>query len=70
MDHLLPRRAHAGFHIAAGRFARRILEALMRGLEQSRQRRALAQLSDDMLRDIGLTRRDIAPELSKPFWRR
>jgi uncharacterized protein YjiS (DUF1127 family) len=69
MDHLLPRRAKAGYHITAGRRAKGILKALARSLERSRQRRALAQLSDDLLRDIGLTRHDIASEVSKPFWR-
>jgi uncharacterized protein YjiS (DUF1127 family) len=38
-------------------------------LERSRQRRALAQLSDHMLRDIGLTRADAWAEAAKPFWR-
>jgi uncharacterized protein YjiS (DUF1127 family) len=38
-------------------------------LERSRQRRQLAQLSDHMLRDIGLTRVDAWAEAEKPFWR-
>jgi uncharacterized protein YjiS (DUF1127 family) len=38
-------------------------------LERSRQRRQLAQLSDHMLRDIGLTRADAWHEAEKPFWR-
>jgi uncharacterized protein YjiS (DUF1127 family) len=39
------------------------------GAERSRQRRALAQLNDFDLRDIGLTRSDAAGEAAKPFWR-
>ena len=38
-------------------------------LDRSRQRRQLAQLSDHMLRDIGLTRADAWAEADKPFWR-
>jgi len=36
---------------------------------RSRQRRALAGLDDAMLKDIGLSRADIAFEAAKPFWR-
>ena len=32
-------------------------------------RRAMAMLSDHVLRDIGLTRNDVERELLKPFWR-
>jgi uncharacterized protein YjiS (DUF1127 family) len=38
-------------------------------LERSRQRRQLGELSDQMLRDIGLTRADAWTEIDKPFWR-
>jgi uncharacterized protein YjiS (DUF1127 family) len=31
--------------------------------------RAMAMLSDHLLRDIGLTRHDVERELMKPFWR-
>jgi uncharacterized protein YjiS (DUF1127 family) len=34
-----------------------------------RQRRALAELDDKMLQDIGITRYDVARECGKPFWR-
>ena len=37
--------------------------------ERSRQRRDLAQLSDHMLRDIGLSRAEVWVERGKPFWR-
>jgi uncharacterized protein YjiS (DUF1127 family) len=33
-----------------------------------RDRRALAAMSDVMLRDVGLTRADIDRELVQPFW--
>ena len=69
MDHLLSCRADAGYRVVLGRIALRILRATYRGLERSRQRRALAQLSDAMLQDIGVTRDDVARESAKPFWR-
>jgi uncharacterized protein YjiS (DUF1127 family) len=34
-----------------------------------RQRRDLLRLSDDMLKDVGLTRADIEGEFAKGFWR-
>jgi uncharacterized protein YjiS (DUF1127 family) len=36
---------------------------------RARQRRHLAELSDYMLRDLGLTRADVFRETRKPFWR-
>jgi uncharacterized protein YjiS (DUF1127 family) len=44
-------------------------EQVLGWLERVHQRRHLAQLSDHMLKDIGLTRADVETELSKPFWR-
>ena len=37
-------------------------------IERMRQREALASLSDEMLRDIGITRVEAARESRKPFW--
>jgi uncharacterized protein YjiS (DUF1127 family) len=36
--------------------------------DRARQRRQLAELNDYMLRDIGLTRADVAAEIRKSFW--
>ncbi len=36
--------------------------------ERARQRRALGQLDDYMLRDLGLTRLDVNREAARPFW--
>ncbi len=33
-----------------------------------RQRQQLAALSDEMLKDLGLSRADIETEASRPFW--
>jgi uncharacterized protein YjiS (DUF1127 family) len=38
-------------------------------MERSQQRRALAELDDRLLRDIGLTREDALQECANPFWR-
>jgi uncharacterized protein YjiS (DUF1127 family) len=43
---------------------------LRRCAERSAQRRALAELDDDRLRDIGLTRAEAQAEAAMPFWRR
>jgi uncharacterized protein YjiS (DUF1127 family) len=37
--------------------------------ERGRSRRALVELNDHMLKDIGITRLDALREASKPFWR-
>jgi uncharacterized protein YjiS (DUF1127 family) len=37
---------------------------------RARQPRALAQLDDNALKDIGVTRRQADAEASKPFWRK
>ena len=36
---------------------------------RSRERRALAQLDDNALKDIGVTRRQANGEAAKPFWK-
>jgi uncharacterized protein YjiS (DUF1127 family) len=43
---------------------------LWRCAERSAQRRALAELDDERLRDIGRTRAEAQAEAAKPFWRR
>lgn len=44
------------------------LKSARQSMERFRQRRALGQLDDRMLRDIGLTRLDVEQEITKPFW--
>jgi uncharacterized protein YjiS (DUF1127 family) len=51
-----------GSHLARG------LDRLLLWAETSRQRHQLAELSDHMLRDIGLSRADVLAEATKPFW--
>ena len=47
----------------------KMLDAYLAWAEVSRQRRALLALSDDMLKDIGISRAQADIEGSKPFWR-
>ena len=45
------------------------LARLLRWHERARQRRQLMQLSDHLLRDLGITRATALGEAEKPFWR-
>lgn len=45
-------------------------EVLLVWQERIRDRRRLLELSDHMLKDIGITRIDALREAGKPFWRR
>ena len=47
----------------------RVTNLLLTWNTRGRQRHDLANLNDDALRDIGLTRADVRREISKPFWR-
>ena len=46
-----------------------VIEDMLAWFERVRQRRQLGELSDHMLKDIGLTRADVEAEVTKPFWR-
>ena len=47
----------------------RLIETPITWLERIRERRQLAGLSDDMLKDIGVSRADVEHVVEKPFWR-
>ncbi len=49
--------------------ALRAFATLLLWQRRADQRRALAQLDDRMLLDLGLSRSEVAVELRKPFWR-
>ena len=44
------------------------LPPLRRWARTARERRHLAEMSDHMLRDIGLTRAEALDEAARPFW--
>ncbi|ANK85231.1 MULTISPECIES: DUF1127 domain-containing protein [unclassified Rhizobium] len=51
------------------RWGRRLLSVIECRLEKRRSRRKLSELTDDELRDIGLTRAQATAEISKSwFW--
>jgi uncharacterized protein YjiS (DUF1127 family) len=45
-----------------------IKRVLLRWLTLYHQRQELARLSDDTLKDIGMSRADIEREVARPFW--
>ena len=47
----------------------RLLRLLQKYYSTAKQRHALSQLSDDQLKDIGITRVDALQEAGKPFWK-
>lgn len=47
----------------------RLIETPIAWLDRMRERRQLAGLSDDMLKDIGVSRADVEHVVEKPFWR-
>ena len=47
----------------------RATDAILTWHERARSRVHLSQLDERALRDLGLTRRDVMVETSKPFWR-
>lgn len=54
---------------SASLWARHMAERLQLWRERRRQRRALASVSDHMLKDMGLTRADAGRESEKQFWK-
>lgn len=51
------------------RWGRRLLAAIEHRLEKRRSRRTLSELTDDELRDVGLTRAQAAAETAKSWFR-
>ena len=45
------------------------LDMIQLWIDRHHQRRQLAQLSEHMLKDIGLSQADIYSEIHKPFWK-
>ncbi|MHC6224656.1 DUF1127 domain-containing protein [Pseudomonas sp. X10] len=49
-------------------FALAMVRRLARWQQLYRQRQELASLSEETLRDLGLTRADVLQEVERPFW--
>lgn len=45
-----------------------LLDLVHTWTDVAKQRRHLASMDDRMLRDIGLSRADVAREIDRPFW--
>lgn len=54
---------------AFGLFSQAVMNKLLDVMEIRRQRRALENLDDRLLKDIGLTRCDVEKEVARPVWR-
>lgn len=48
---------------------RQALTSIKRMWNRHQQRRALMNMPDYLLRDIGMTKYDVAKEVRKPFWK-
>lgn len=72
MNSLTERKGRTHFHDDPARWPARILasawNALVAWQSRASRRSHLDALDDRMLRDVGLSRRDIQPEIDKPFW--
>ncbi|WP_029404784.1 DUF1127 domain-containing protein [Stutzerimonas stutzeri] len=55
-------------HFSLAAMLRAAWQQLRRWNSLYRQRQQLASLSDEMLKDIGLSRADIESETIRPFW--
>ncbi len=58
-----------GIRSGVGQLLLRIRQTVDMWYDRARQRRHLAALDDNLLRDIGIDRASVWREVSKPFWR-
>ena len=65
---LVPKADPLPFRLARGAMAA-TLQQLLLWQERASQRHRLSMIDGQALRDVGLTRADLAPEIRKPFWR-
>jgi uncharacterized protein YjiS (DUF1127 family) len=65
----LPGRRSGAWSLGHPHGIRAWLHVVGRWCARSRQRRALTDLDDRLLRDIGVSRSAAAREAAKPFWR-
>jgi uncharacterized protein YjiS (DUF1127 family) len=62
-------RAEGDLRSAVRRGLLHIVEAFLAWHDRARERRALMEMSDQTLRDIGISRADAWREAARPFWR-
>jgi len=65
----VPGTSPAGLGTRRASLLNRVLDRLACWQGRARMRRALGELDDRMLRDVGLSRLDVRAETAKPFWR-
>lgn len=61
----------ASYHVhkvPAAPLWKRAMQRVLHWHELARQRHELASMSDEALKDIGLSRADIQQEVERPFW--
>ena len=63
------RQATIDLPAAVRRGLMQIAEAFLAWHDRARERRALMELSDHMLHDLGISRADACREAARPFWR-
>lgn len=70
IDTLPGTRAHAGrIHRSGTERFIQFMRTVAFWRQRARERRALSELSDELLNDIGVSRADAMREAGKPFWR-
>ena len=68
LRHRLDLRSIAVVGLFTGTIAR-VIDCLWEWRSRAHERRRLAELSDSMLKDIGVSRAEASTEFEKPFWR-
>jgi uncharacterized protein YjiS (DUF1127 family) len=58
-----------GILASLGKVAVRAVDTLLQWQQRSMERHHLSALNDHLLKDVGLSRADVAQESGKPFWR-
>ncbi len=69
MTHLVADPVVVGHSQPGVGFGRRLLETLLVWDARYRERLRLRDLPEERLRDLGMTRPDVARETSRPIWR-
>lgn len=68
-DHTIPAPVARSGNTIAASLATRLVDRLLDWMDRARARHSLAALTENELKDIGLSRGDVEYEIRKPFWR-